>query len=82
MLSLPLSLSLSLSFSLDNIECRGEFVLEQASYCHYEIESRERCGPTPNLILTQTNLTEGNGTTYCHCVYRLGKTICADRKQN
>ena len=73
-LSLPLHIS-------DNIECRGEFILEQASYCHYQEETRNHCGPSPNLILAETNLTEGNGSTFCRCVYRLGKTICAERKE-
>uniref|UniRef100_A0A1X7UV59 Voltage-gated hydrogen channel 1 n=1 Tax=Amphimedon queenslandica TaxID=400682 RepID=A0A1X7UV59_AMPQE len=53
----------------------------QVHYCHY-IEDPDYCGPTPDLILDGANLTEGNGSTYCHCVYRLGKTICADHNES
>jgi hypothetical protein len=62
--------------AFQNIDCRGAFVEEQARFCHYELNSRPDCRPTPFLILNQTNVTEGNGTGFCHCGYRGGRTVC------
>ena len=65
---------------VDNIECRGEFVVEQAEYCHYETTTRSICPPPPNIILSETNVTAGDGSDYCHCVFELGKTVCRSCK--
>ena len=60
-----------------NIECDGFGIFEQSQNCHYDRETRDECGPPPNLILDGTNLTAGNGTTYCACRFSGGKRVCA-----
>ena len=60
-----------------NIECDGFGIFEQSQNCHYDRETRDKCGPPPNLILDGTNLTAGNGTTYCVCRFSSGKKVCA-----
>ena len=59
-----------------NLQCRGLFVIEQSRFCHYEVDNRGMCPPSPNLINENTNLTEGDGSEFCHCVFRGGNKVC------
>ena len=54
-------------------------MIEQSHYCHYLV-NRTTCGPSPDLIVQQLNLTPGDGTNFCKCGFRGGRTICIPRK--
>ena len=74
------AMSVLYCLNVENLPCQGEFLDEQAHFCHYDVEERPHCPPSPILLNNGTNLTVGDGSDFCSCLFRGGKRICLTRE--
>jgi len=70
----PVQLSDSVD-TIDNIECEGEDLEEQAEMCHYSREFRYECAAPAGVIPINRN-----GSHLCTCKFRGGRRVCRDCK--
>ena len=67
---------------LGNRPCIGRNFLEQSNFCHFDLDARHRCSPSPIVINAGENISIGDGENFCVCAFRKGQFICSEGERN
>lgn len=66
-------------FLLDNINCEGENLFEQAEACHYSKDFRDECSaPLSDEREEVVPIRNVTPPVVCTCKFRDGMRVCAD----
>lgn len=63
---------------LGNRKCQGKNYRDQSNFCHYDLDARHRCPPSPIVLNAGENISVGDGEHFCVCAYRKGEYVCAE----
>jgi len=69
---------------LDNIECEGDDLLEQAERCHYSRDFRAGCAAPvplpkhPDFLPEVVSINNNTPAVLCTCKFRDGKRVCVN----
>ena len=65
---------------IDNIQCDGEDLLDQAERCHYSSDFRHDCAAPISDEYPIVPITNDTPAIICTCKFRDGQRVCADCK--
>ena len=65
-------------YYVGNVKCFGNGFLEEAEYCHFDMNSRNSCEAPAQLILEGLSISNsGDGESgICKCGFMKGEKVC------